>query len=55
MGFRGMDTNASTALRIEMAKARGADADRALAVRAAFDECPSCGAVGVYVDRKAPR
>jgi ribosomal protein S27AE len=55
LGFRGMDTNAGTAMQLDMAKVRSAHLDHTLSVVSAMDECPSCGALGVFTEERVPR
>ena len=55
LGFRGMDTNASAAMRIDLAKQHGAGLERELETVSALAQCPGCGGVGTYTEERAPR
>lgn len=55
LGLQGMTTNAAAAMRIEMAKAKGSRLDAELATTSLLAECPGCGAVGTYAERRLPR
>jgi hypothetical protein len=55
MSWRGMTTNASAAMQLDLAKARGARVDADLINVAGMQECPGCGAVATYVEEPAPR
>jgi hypothetical protein len=55
LGFRGMTTNASASMQLDMAKAKSARFDARMTTVAVMNECPGCGAVGTYVETRAPR
>lgn len=50
-----MSTNASTAMQLDLAKARSARLDGQLEIISAMSECPQCGAVGVYAEQPVAR
>ncbi len=50
-----MTTNASAAMQLDLAKARGARVDADVVNVAGMQECPGCGAVATYVEEPAPR
>jgi hypothetical protein len=53
--FRGMDSNAATAMQIELARQRSAALDARMELVSAMRSCPGCGAVGVFTETKGPR
>ncbi|HEV7720488.1 MAG TPA: hypothetical protein VGO60_04360 [Iamia sp.] len=55
LGFRGMTTNATASMQLDLAKPRAARLDAQMEVISALATCPGCGGVGTYVEQPVPR